>query len=363
MRILLVDTAREMRGGQRQVALLASGMLRAGADVRVAVRPESPLASRLAELGVPTVFVRPRFEGDPLAARALARVVDLYSIDLVNAQSSHDHTLAWFAASFATRAYKRVVTRRVDFRPGGGWFNRRKYLRGAERYIAISRAIADVLAGYGVEAWRIETIHSSVTPIEPVPGARADVLAELGWPRDTWLVGDVAALEDHKGHADLLDAFALVAAKHASSRLALIGDGALRAELEARAARLGLDERVRFLGHRTDIARLLSALDLFVMTSRQEGLCTSILDAMSAGVPVVATDAGGIPEIVRDGETGRLAPRQNPTAIAGKILDAAAGPDVSRVLAERARRMVQGEFGVEGMVQQTLAVYSNLARC
>ncbi|MCC6158080.1 MAG: glycosyltransferase [Deltaproteobacteria bacterium] len=363
MRILLVDTAREMRGGQRQVALLASGMLRAGADVRVAVRPDSPLGARLAELDVPTVFVQPRFEGDPLAARSLGRVIDLYSIDLVNAQSSHDHTLAWFAGSFATRTHRRVVTRRVDFGPGSGWFNRRKYLRGADRYIAISDAIARVLTEYGVPAWRIETIHSSVTPIEPVPGARNEVLAELGWPDDSWVVGDVAALEDHKGHVDLIDAFALVAAKHASARLALIGDGSRRAELEARVRQLGLGGRVRLLGHRTDVARLLSALDLFAMTSRQEGLCTSILDAMSAGVPVVATNAGGIPEIVRDGETGRLARTGDPASIAEKILDAAATSEFSRKLAERARHMVRDEFGVDGMVKKSLGVYTDLMKC
>ncbi len=363
MRILLVDTAREMRGGQRQVALLAKGLIAEGVDVRVAVRPSSPLEARLAESGVPTVSVRPRFEGDPFAAMALARIVDLYSIDLVNAQSSHDHTLAWFAARFATRAFKRVVTRRVDFPPGGGFFNRNKYRRGADRYIAISDAIARVLAGGGVEAWRITTIHSSIVPVEPVPGARDEVLSELGWPRESFVIGDVAALEDHKGHVDLIDAFALVVAKNDTARLALIGDGSRRGELEARAAQLHLSDRVRFLGHRTDIPRLLSALDLFAMTSRQEGLCTSILDAMSAGVPVVATDAGGIPEIVRDGETGRLAPRENPAAIAELILDAAQNPGVSRSLAERARRMVANEFGVDGMARKTLGVYTDLLRC
>jgi len=118
--------------------------------------------------------------------------------------------------------------------------------------------------------------------------------------------------------------------------LVLIGDGPLRGDLQARAARLGIAERVFFAGWRDDVPAWLSALDVLAMTSITEGLCTTILDAMAAGVPVVATAAGGIPELVADGQTGYLAPVGDVAAIARHLEHALADPEQARARATRA---------------------------
>ncbi|MCZ7585288.1 MAG: glycosyltransferase family 4 protein [Deltaproteobacteria bacterium] len=145
---LLLDTSAEYRGGQRQVILLAEELHRLGEPVVVGLRPGTPIDRRL-DPTVPRLPVSSLFEGDPFAARRLGRAMAEFGIDLVNAQASHDHLLAAMAVRLGPRRPPVVVTRRVDFVPGRGPFNRWKYRRGADRYIAISRAILDVLTGWG----------------------------------------------------------------------------------------------------------------------------------------------------------------------------------------------------------------------
>ncbi len=362
MKHLILDTSKEFRGGQQQICYMAPGLVERKLDVTVCVRPLSPLHEKMIELKVPVILIDPLFEGSPAAVLKLAGEIKKNGFTFCNAQSSHDHTLAWFASALVNPKPKLVVTRRVDFSPGSGIFNRRKYRRGADHYIAISGAIADVLNDYGLSRDQISVIHSSVTPVEKIPGARDAVIARHCLPADSILVGDVASLVDHKGHKYLLEAFPKVIEKLPQARLLLAGDGALRQSLENLCVELGVSKQVRFLGRIDNVAHLLSALDLFVMTSHMEGLCTSILDAMSTHVPVVATAAGGIPEIVRHEQTGLLAQNRDPDSIAENILRALHDNEGSADRAEKAYSMVCNEFGIQTMIDKTAQLYQELTR-
>jgi L-malate glycosyltransferase len=360
MAILLVDTSKEFRGGQQQLCHLVKGLRDIGEQIFVALRSGSPLEAKISALGAQTLNISPLFEGDPIAARALGKSIDRFKIDLVNAQASHDHTLVWSAIAFSSRKPVRVVTRRVDFTPGKNLLQRIKYFRGAHHYIAISAAIRDVLTDYGIAAERVHLIRSAVPGVQRIETGRAEILKELSLPNDACLIGDVASLVDHKGHQFLLRAFPEVLSAIPQARLLLAGDGILKETLQAQAASLGIAEKVHFLGQRSDVDRIHSALDLFVMSSHMEGLCTSILDAMSVGAPVVATVAGGIPEIVRDGKTGLLAENRNPKSIAEKIIETHRNPEAARRRAQTARRMVAEEFSVNRMVKETVGLYKEL---
>ncbi|MCZ7585287.1 MAG: glycosyltransferase [Deltaproteobacteria bacterium] len=203
-------------------------------------------------------------------------------------------------------------------------------------------------------------IPSGITPVPRDDKTRAAMRKELGASDNDRLIGVVAELVPHKGHRFLLDAMPEVARGHAESRLVVVGDGPLRSELEGRAADLNLVKKVRFLGRREDVPRLLNAFDLFVMPSVTEGLGTSILDAMSAGVPVVATDAGGIPEIVRAAETGLIAKAGDASSLARALRAALANPDAARERAERAAAMVGADYTAEATAQKTLAYYREI---
>jgi len=219
-----------------------------------------------------------------------------------------------------------------------------------------------VLMAAGVPADRIRVVHSGVEPPTVPSDARRQLRSELEIDDGTPLLAMVASLTDHKGHRYLLEAMPAVKAEFPGTVLLLVGDGELRDDLEGRAEALGLaGGAVRFLGHRSDVPRILGALNLFVMSSHLEGLCTSIIDAMLAGVPVVATRAGGIPELIEDGVTGLLADVRSPESLADRIVKALADPGLRRRLAANAEEVARQRFTGDAMVERTLAAYRELA--
>ena len=228
--------------------------------------------------------------------------------------------------------------------------------RSLHRHIAVSRHVAWRLHDrFDVPGERIAVIPNAVTLAPPAPrdaALRARVLLGQRAP----LVLTVARLDAQKGVAYLLDA----AAEVPDAIFVIAGEGPERATLEARASALGIAHRVRFLGHRRDVPPLLAIADLFVLPSLWEGLPLSVLEAMAAGVPVVATRICGTDELVRDGETGTLAPPENGSALAEAIR--AALYDRERVLrmAAAARALVEREHSSAAMVSATSALYEEL---
>lgn len=353
-----IDLDHEWRGGQRQVSLLATGLAEAGHPTIVFTRPGTPLAQRLSGTPVRVYPLRAWGEWDVFAARRLARVASRLGVQVLAAHASHAHGLAALAGLFGLRA-PLVVHRRVDFRLKQNPFNRGKYAAAAG-FIAISEAIRDLLIADGVPAEKISVISSGVPPHQSVTDAKRLLARETGLnPAAPW-IGDVASFVDHKGHRHLLDAWAKVVAAGEQGELVLIGDGPLRADLEKRISALGIGARTHLVGWRNDIPAWLAALDVFAMTSVTEGLCSTILDAMAARLPVVATAAGGIPELVRHEETGLLAPVGNAERIAELLRRALHDRPGMSALAENAYEKIWRERSADRMVEKTLAVYRGL---
>ncbi|MCX7718140.1 MAG: glycosyltransferase, partial [Candidatus Sumerlaeaceae bacterium] len=239
--------------------------------------------------------------------------------------------------------------------------SRAKYHAPHVFYIAISEAVKSVLVAGGVPEHRISIVHSGVDPNRyamRTTASRDEKAARwFGAGAGTYLIANVAALTDHKDQATLLRAAAMLRLRMPEFRLVIAGSGELEGPLRALQAQLGLESHVEFLGHLPDLAPLYRAADLFVMSSHLEGLCTSILDAMAAGVPVVATRAGGIPEIVRDGLNGLLVPVRDPEALAAAMETALRSPMLREVLSHAGRRTVEEEFSHDRMVDGTVEQY------
>lgn len=227
--------------------------------------------------------------------------------------------------------------------------------------IAISRAVERSLLEGGVPSARIRVVRSAVDGSR-LEGRDADrARASLGLPRGARVVTCAAALTSEKGHDDLLVAMSRVAPAFPDAVLLIAGEGELDGALRERARALGLGERrVRFLGRREDLPDILAASSLFVMPSRREGLGTAVLEAMWCGVPVVTTDAGGLPEAV--GECGRVVPAGDARSLAGAIELALGRPKESSRLASAGRERTRLLFGADAMVDGTLAVYEELRR-
>lgn len=358
--ILHVSTETGWRGGEQQVKLVTDGLLARGHTVRVLSPPGAKLLAdrQSAGVGIPMPV---RFgEWDFSAWKLIERTAREMRADLVHAQTSHAHSLALHAAKKLNIPL--VVSRRVDFPVGINFFSRRKYLSPAVRYIAISHAIKDVLMQAGISGQNIHIAHSGVDPNRyPHRGDTRDEELARHWGAAPAvpLIVNAAALTDHKDQATLLRAAAVLKERAVPFHLVIAGSGELEAELLALRHELSLEKEVTFPGY-VDLSTLYPAADLFVISSHLEGLCTSILDAMSVGIPVVATRTGGIPEIVRHEENGLLAPPRDPSALADQIARLLASDDLQEKFRAAARNTVASQFTNETMVTGVIGAYEKI---
>lgn len=226
--------------------------------------------------------------------------------------------------------------------------------RAVDRYLAVSQAVADrMVRSFPFLRPTLGVIHNGI-PTAPFalpvdPRLRADLSGGTDGP----IILTVARLDAQKGLPDLIAAAGSVP----EARFVIAGDGPDRVDLERLSAALGVGDRVVFLGHRRDVPALLAASDAFVLPSRNEGLPLSILEALAAGRPTIATNVGGTSEAIRDGETGFLIPAGSPDRLAAGIRRVLDNPEAAGRMAVRGRELVEREFSVGTMVERTTAVY------
>jgi glycosyltransferase involved in cell wall biosynthesis len=257
----------------------------------------------------------------------------------------------------------RVVSRRVDFsihRHGFG-LSIIKYRHFADAFVAVSEAVRAALIRDGVPGEMIHVVHSGVKIPSPGESGERGVLNRmLGTNGTATIVGCVGNLVGHKGHRYLVEAACELVKRMPELRFVVLGEGRLRRDLESRIRRGGLSGKFFLPGHEPSASRLIRAFNVFVMPSVQEGLGTSVLDAMAAGVPVVATRAGGIPEVVEDNETGLLARPRDARSLAEALEKILRERNLTRRLARSAKKKVAARFTVKNMVAKQARIYRKL---
>lgn len=357
MRILHIDEQRGWRGGEQQASWLINGLVRAGHSCWIAGRPQSAFVTGDHGVKVQERIEAPlRHELDLRSARILARAVCAHGIEIIHAHTSHAHSLALWTRLFAGRG-KVVVHRRVSFPPRKDPINRLKY-RLPDKLLCVSEEVARVLHGYGLAKDHAVTVPSSVDlkRLEVAPANRED----FGIPADSCLVFNAGALVGHKDHATLLRAFALLSHWRPDTYLLIAGDGDLETALKTQARELGIDGVVRFLGRREDVPALLAMSDLYVSSSISEGLGTSVLEALAARIPVVATEAGGVGEMVHHEKTGLLVANRSPEKLADAMNQALANPEATRAYVAAGRALVEARYTTTRMVENTIREYELL---
>lgn len=359
---LHIDTARSWRGGQNQVLLTVNGLRALGHRTALVAHPDGALRARAAE-GLDLIPLAPRTEMDLTAAWRLARVIRRLGPDIVHAHDPHGVAMAALALSMMTTkpTPSLVASRRVDFHLKSNSLSRWKH-RQVDCFIAASDAIRQMLISDGVPADRVATVHEGIDVERVVKTPAVNVHEVLWLPRHAPLVGNVAALVPHKGQRYLIEAVPIVMRDIPDARVVIFGEGELREHLEHMVREHHLEKHVLLPGFRTDILGCIKGFDLFAMTSVTEGLGTSLLDAMACSTPIVATHAGGIPEVVEDGVTGLLVPPRDAAALAQAIVALLSDAPLRQRLAAAGLNRVRERFAVERMVADTAAVYSRVKR-
>ncbi len=327
--------------------------------------PDGELRRR-AEEGLDLIPIAPRSEMDLSAAWKFSRLLKRLQPDVIHAHDPHGVALASLALSLGSgsRAPVRppvlIAARRVDFHLKGNSFSRWKY-RQVNCFIAASEAIRLMLVGDGIEDERTVTVHEGIDLEHVLAAPPVNIHEALFLPHGAAVVGNVAALVPHKGQRYLIDAARLVVQQLPDTRFVILGEGELREHLEKQVHEYHLEKHVLLPGFRTDVIGCIKSFDLFAMSSVTEGLGTSLLDAMACGRPIVATRAGGIPEIVEDEVTGLLVPPRDHHALAEAIVRALKDPALRQRMGGAGFDRVRERFTVERMVAETASVYKRLA--
>ena len=354
-----MDPEKNWGGGESQVFGLATYLHRAGHSTAVAADPSGPLYHRLRDAGLPTHALRIRNHGDFLAGLRLRHLVRSGRYAFVHFHTSRAHALSPWLWGLKV---KRIVTRRMDYPVKKGRATRFLYTTSVDAVVAISAGIRATLIAAEVPAAHIRLIPSGVdtTRFTPDPAARRQLRQSYGLGAREPLVLATGALVERKGYRTLLQAAHRLKTQGRQFRYVICGDGSLRSVLQAQASTLGLEREVRFAGFCSDVAPYLAAADLFVHVPLWEGLGVAVIEALAAGLPVVASRVGGIPELIEDQETGLLVPPQDPLALAAALCRLIDDPRKARALGQTGQSRVRARFDMVVMAQANETLYYDL---
>ncbi len=365
LKVIHIIGGGEFGGAERHILNLAGAINTRAVELTVCCLFEAPFAGIAANAGINAVAVPMSNKFDFKIIGKLAGTIRSGDFDLVHTHGVRANLMGRLAAR---RSGKRKVVTTVhsllemDY-PGllnrlAGTLSERATREGTDHFITVSRGLKDQLVRGGVTESKISVIYNGI----PMDGfgviqERGSARRKLGLAPGEPLVGIVARLHPVKGHRFFLAAAREVLAQRPDTRFIIVGDGPSRHALEALAARMGVTGRVLFTGFVEDVYSLMNDLDLLVISSLWEGFGLTAVEAMALGVPVVATEAGGLPEVVLHGETGLLAPPADSAALAKNILWMLEHPGEAAVMTKKGGENVHERFSAAVMARRTEELY------
>jgi L-malate glycosyltransferase len=317
-------------------------------------------AAELVPLGIPVTSLARRPGFRPALALELARLMKARQIDVVHCHHYSPFVYGLLAAVIHPRV-RLVFTEHGRLTDGSPSRKRRLVnpllSRWPAQLCAVSADLLQHMAAEGFPRHRLQVVYNGIDAGErPRPAERHAARALLGVPADALVVGTVGRLDAVKNLGALLRAHAALLAAQPSAHLVVVGDGPERESLHSEANGLGIAGRVVFAGYRSDVRALMPAFDIYANSSSYEGVSLTILEAMATGLPVVATRVGGNPEVVIDGETGRLV-GGHARALGNALIELAANSRLRGAMGVAGRWRVKRHFSIERMVEEYAAAY------
>lgn len=357
--IFHLDDSKNLRGGERQVIYLANALSKRGIRNYIVARKNSPLEEKARLKIIPNFSLPYFFEWDLLSASILCHKVRKIcvqdAIAVLHAHTSHTAAIAALASFFLKCPV--IIHRRVDFSLKKSFLTKTKY-KCASKIIAISNAIKSILIDYGIDENKISVIPSAfeLGNTTQKKSMKDELMRRFSIPSNAFLVGTLAALQPHKDPINLIKAAQICLKEDKNFFFFLAGEGPLKKECESEIERLAIANNFKLLSQIEENISFLKAIDLFLLSSRQEGLGSSIIEAMTCGLPIVATKVGGIPELVKDGLNGFLVEKENPYQLAQAIMKIKKNEELRRKFSTSSVE-VSKEFSIDKMTEQTLKVY------
>ena len=360
MRILHISTPTGWRGGEQQVAHLING-LSGEVEQQLLMTPfESELQKRM-EHAVTCIGYQRKGSINISLARLIKHTCEEHKIDIIHAHDSHAHTAAFLAAVLFGNKTTIGLSRRVDFKVSGNLFSKWKYNHPKiKSIIAVSEAIKNILIPVIHQTEKIKVIYDCIDSSRyDVTVNKQELKAQCNLPSDKLLIGNLSALADHKDYPTFIRTANELLKRHSNIHFVIAGDGPLREEIINSVKAMELEQHITFLGFRKDVPPILKSLDVFLMTSKTEGLGSVLLEAFACGIPVVATNAGGIPEIVKHNQTGLIASVGDEQALANNVDQILSNAELKNSLVKNANEFVK-HFSIKATALQTKAVYQSL---
>jgi glycosyltransferase involved in cell wall biosynthesis len=361
--VLLIPTL-DRSGAEKQFTLLATRLPREEFDVHaVALTRTGPYESVLRDAGVRLTTLHKRLRIDPIALWRLKSLLDAERPDVLHSWIFAANSYSRLVAGNRARPKVIVSERCVDSWKSGWqlWLDRRQIGR-TTRLIGNSASVADFYRELGVPAEKITVIPNGVAIPDKSPTDRDQALSEFQIPPGSRVVGFVGRLARQKRVQDIVWAMQLLQQLTDRVYLLLVGEGPERNDLIALARHVGCEHLVRFIGYRADAARLIGLCNVFWLASEFEGMSNSIMEAMAAGVPVVASDIPPNRELVVDGETGYLVRVGDSVGMAQFTDRILADPALAQRFGAAGRERMQKDFSLERMVAAHAELYRDVLR-
>lgn len=364
IRVALVIPTMDRGGAEKQVCLLAENLPRGEFEVRVfLLTRDGPRSERLRAAGVAVDVIGKRFRADPTALLRLHHALKQFQPAIVHTWLFAANSFGRVAARLAGTPHLIASERCVDLwkTPAHFWLDRR-LARCTDAITTNSTGVRDFYAAHGVDPERFHIIPNAAEPARAAAVSKEEVYRRLKVAADRRLILAVGRLWPQKRYRDLIWAGELLATLREDTTLVIIGDGPQRGELMRHRDAVTRPEHVRFAGAREDVTELLPRADVFWIGSEYEGQSNAVIEAMQAGVPVVASDIPGNRDLVRPDQTGVLVELGDSAAFAGETHRLLETPELASRLAEAARRRIETEFTVEAMVAGHADLYRELSQ-
>jgi glycosyltransferase involved in cell wall biosynthesis len=360
IRVLHIDSQKEWRGGQQQAVNLYEALRAKGYQTMFACSSNSKLKSYFVERKLPFFEVAMFGEIDFISAFKISIYCRKNNYNVLCLHSAGAHSIGLMAKIF----YPKLVIigiRRVDFKIKSNFLSQKKYKSSlVNSIVCISNEIKRVMLECGISEDKLKVIHSGIninkfSNDKPEPRLKQ----EINIPDNEIVIGTIAALEGHKDYPNLLNAAKKVLEKRNNVTFVAVGEGKKRDELIELHKELDLGKKFKFVGYQSNVSKYLFLFDVFVLASKTEGLGTSILDAQSIGLPVVATNVGGIPEAVQNNYNGILVEAQNANELAEAIIKLVDNKELRKQLGLKGRESVKN-FDTQLTTEKYLELFRTL---